>query len=88
MSRPHGVRPAAVVQGRPEAAREQHEQRGLCLICEDQPRQVRFVCGHANCCESCARLVKLRDNLCPTCRSPLGDAPGVPIGGVATTYVK
>ena len=52
-------------------------------------REVRFRCGHACACESCAQLVRRRDNLCPTCRLPLGDEPFEMLtDGVATTYVR
>jgi len=62
--------------------------RRVCVICEDQPREVRFACGHACTCTSCAVLVRNRDNLCPTCRAPLGDLPFKPVGPSMTTFVR
>ena len=62
--------------------------RRICVICEDQPREVRFPCGHACTCDSCAHLVRAKDNLCPTCRAPLGDEPFEPVGMETTTYVR
>ena len=44
----------------------------LCVVCDDAPRTVRFVCGHACCCDNCAAAVASTDNLCPICRTPLG----------------
>ena len=62
--------------------------RRICVICEDQPREVRFGCGHACTCTSCAELIRAKDNLCPTCRAPLGDAAFKPVGKELTTYVR
>ena len=62
--------------------------RRICVICEDQPREVRFNCGHACCCGTCAALVRAKDNLCPTCRTPLGSRPFASVGRDATTYVR
>ena len=62
--------------------------RRICVICEDMPREVRFVCGHACTCASCADLVRAKDNLCPTCRAPLGQQPFRRVGAVTTTFVR
>ena len=62
--------------------------RRFCIICEDSVRQVRFICGHACCCTSCADLVRARDNLCPTCRAPLGSEPFQTLGEEQTTFVR
>ena len=58
-----------------------------CVICEDAPRQVRFLCGHACCCEGCAELVRTASNVCPQCRAPLGLTPFTAIRGAAITFV-
>ena len=43
-----------------------------CEVCQDAPREVRFACGHCNCCQSCAELIAAsRTPLCPTCRAPI-----------------
>jgi hypothetical protein len=69
-------------------AASSHHTR-LCLICDDSPREVRFLCGHATACVACAELIRRKDNLCPTCRSPLGAEPFRLIGNAATTtYVR
>lgn len=61
----------------------------FCVICEDVPRQVRFPCGHACACEACAELIRVRDNLCPACRAPLGGAPFARVtDAIAETYVR
>ena len=70
------------------ASSESVPSRRICVICEDQPREVRFPCGHACTCDSCAHLVRAKDNLCPTCRAPLGDEPFEPVGVETTTYVR
>ena len=62
--------------------------RRICVICEDAPREVRFRCGHACTCADCADLVRAKDNLCPTCRAPLGQEAFKPIGVEMTTYVR
>ena len=62
--------------------------RKYCVICEDQPRQVRFRCGHACRGRTCGDLVRGLDNLCPTCRAPLGDGPFKSVGNTMTTYVR
>ena len=38
----------------------------------DAPREVRFRCGHSNCCQHCFQTVVLADAepKCPTCRQP------------------
>ena len=76
-------------QQQPPPPQHGRHQR-LCIICEDQPRQVRFLCGHSCACATCADLVRRNDNLCPTCRTPLGLAPFEPIAseGSTTTYVR
>ena len=45
-----------------------------CMICDDQPRELRFVCGHAICCRDCLPMV-LRQGKCPTCRTAFEEAP-------------
>ena len=40
-----------------------------CVICDDAPREVRFRCGHACCCEACAALVEAAGRECPICRA-------------------
>jgi len=40
-----------------------------CVVCMAAPRAVRFGCGHACCCESCAVL--LAGSRCPACRMPI-----------------
>ena len=51
-----------------------------CEICQDAPRQVRFACGHCNCCRECAVAVAASATpLCPTCREPIS-RNGVLIG--------
>ena len=64
--------------------------RRFCVICEDQPREVRFRCGHACTCAACADLVRAHDNLCPTCRAELGAAPFTLLSGrdAMQTYVR
>ena len=57
------------------SAAEVAEQPRLCIICESEPREVRFRCGHAVCCHGCVPRVQRCDNLCPQCREPLGDNP-------------
>ena len=43
----------------------------LCVICTSEPREVRFGCGHALCCEGCAnRMAKSQNATCPICRIP------------------
>ena len=57
-----------------EAAGEVEETAGAeerqCDLCYDAPRSVRFACGHALYCETCAPRVLERDTNCPTCRQP------------------
>jgi interleukin-1 receptor-associated kinase 1 len=49
-----------------------------CIICEDAPREVRFHCGHAVCCQGCLPLVLAQAApQCPTCREPLDGANAV-----------
>jgi hypothetical protein len=72
----------------PPATVESVPSRRICVICEDLPREVRFPCGHACACRSCADLVRRMDNLCPTCRKPLGSEPFAPVGSDSTTYVR
>ena len=36
------------------------EDRNLCIVCNDRPREVIFDCGHYVCCKNCG------DNLCAT----------------------
>ncbi|EOD27821.1 hypothetical protein EMIHUDRAFT_100184 [Emiliania huxleyi CCMP1516] len=41
-----------------------------CAVCMERPREVRFECGHACCCESCATtLSESAAPLCPQCRA-------------------
>ena len=75
-----------------EAAGEVEETAGAeerqCDLCYDAPRSVRFACGHALYCETCAPRVLERDTNCPACRRPA--LPIVDTGaGVAaqTTFV-
>ena len=56
---------AAVEVGETAAAEER-----LCDLCWDAPRSVRFACGHALYCETCAPRVLERDSNCPACRQP------------------
>merc|ERR1719424_2136542 len=57
-----------------EAAGEGEEKAGAeerqCDLCYDAPRSVRFACGHALYCETCAPRVLERDTNCPACRQP------------------
>ncbi|EOD36525.1 hypothetical protein EMIHUDRAFT_226294, partial [Emiliania huxleyi CCMP1516] len=41
-----------------------------CDLCWSAPRSVRFACGHALYCETCAPRVMERDTNCPACRQP------------------
>eukprot|EP00326_Haptolina_ericina_P037276 CAMPEP_0181237446 /NCGR_PEP_ID=MMETSP1096-20121128/38764_1 /TAXON_ID=156174 ORGANISM="Chrysochromulina ericina, Strain CCMP281" /NCGR_SAMPLE_ID=MMETSP1096 /ASSEMBLY_ACC=CAM_ASM_000453 /LENGTH=715 /DNA_ID=CAMNT_0023332795 /DNA_START=24 /DNA_END=2171 /DNA_ORIENTATION=+ len=62
-----GVRPGLAEEGLPLVARR-------CVICMAEPRAVRFTCGHACCCATCAEQLLLRsgnERRCPTCRVPI-----------------
>ena len=52
------------------AAAEPDGEERQCDLCYDAPRSVRFACGHALYCETCAPRVLERDTKCPTCRQP------------------
>ena len=55
----------------------------MCIVCLDKPRATRFGCGHACCCNDCARTLKAMPSIalpngervpqavCPTCRAPI-----------------
>ena len=58
------------------------------MICEEEPRQVRFVCGHACVCLGCAHKLRASHlNACPMCETPIGDAPFQPVGHRKSTFV-
>ena len=59
-----------------------------CIICMDAPRQVRFRCGHALCCNDCLPAC-LATKYCPTCREELRreEAGDVRDGEAAATFV-
>ena len=52
---------------------QQPEEKKVCIICLDEPRTVRFDCGHLLCCFNCSDELQKRGQPCPTCRA----APGV-----------
>ena len=60
-----------------------------CEICMDAPREVRFACGHSNCCQHCYQTVVLADAepKCPTCREPAIVAEQGAQVGSAPTWV-
>ena len=66
---------------------EEAEERE-CIICYSAPREVRFACGHATCCEVCLPAVLARRRECPTCNTPFGEQPviarGPHVGAEAT----
>eukprot|EP01084_Bolivina_argentea_P187159 322453_1 len=42
----------------------------LCVMCKESPRNcVFFPCKHMILCESCAKIIAKKNNLCPTCRT-------------------
>ena len=67
---------------------EKEEEERVCIICFSAPREVRFSCGHATCCEVCLPLVLARRSDCPTCNTPFGEQPvisrGPHVGAEAT----
>ena len=66
--------------GEPEAttARVSSEPKE-CMVCLENPREVRFGCGHACCCLSClddlkaSAAAKNEPVLCLTCREPIDE---------------
>lgn len=54
------------------------EERGLCILCKDQPANIMFVpCNHIVACEKCykANTPKFQST-CMVCRAPVGDGGG------------
>ena len=39
-----------------------------CVCCMDEPRSVRFECGHCVCCKTCADHLVQQRSCCPACR--------------------
>ncbi|EOD23092.1 hypothetical protein EMIHUDRAFT_308426 [Emiliania huxleyi CCMP1516] len=70
-----------------EAAGEVEETAGVeerqCDLCWNAPRSVRFACGHALYCETCAPRVLERDTNCPACRQP-----ALPIAATGTQVAE
>eukprot|EP00298_Acanthocystis_sp_HF-20_P008912 c17983_g1_i1.p1 GENE.c17983_g1_i1~~c17983_g1_i1.p1 ORF type:complete len:292 (+),score=86.11 c17983_g1_i1:88-963(+) len=42
----------------------------VCVICQENPVEVRFPCGHAFSCTRCSKMLLERSQPCPTCRCP------------------
>ena len=66
------------------------EEARLCIICEEAPREVRFVCGHALVCSGCLPAVVEQYKQCPNCDRPFGAQPVAEHGAhvrVAPTFV-
>ena len=66
------------------------EEARLCIICEEAPREVRFVCGHALVCSGCLPAVVEQYKKCPNCDRPFGAQPVAEHGAhvrVAPTFV-
>ena len=76
MQLPEALRLLAALGTAADAAQEtvQPDSTRLCLVCEENPREVRFACGHSCCCRHCLPLM-LKDGKCATCREPFGTAP-------------
>ena len=65
------------------------EEERVCIICCSAPREVRFACGHATCCEVCLPAVVTQHRKCPTCLEPFGAQPVIERGphlGIAPTF--
>ncbi|EOD13093.1 hypothetical protein EMIHUDRAFT_212804 [Emiliania huxleyi CCMP1516] len=60
----------ALVEAAGEVGETAAAEERLCDLCWDAPRSVRFACGHALYCETCAPRVLERDSNCPACRQP------------------
>lgn len=59
-----------------------------CVVCMAAPRSVRFTCGHAVCCESCAFSLLRAGHPCPTCRGVVEMLPTSSAVGSQPTYVQ
>ena len=77
-----GVPSTAAITKAPAAPNGAHEieEPRLCIICDTEPRSVRFRCGHAVCCLGCVPRVQGYGNTCPQCRTPLGTNPVAEVG--------
>lgn len=42
-----------------------------CLICVENPRSIRFGCGHSCTCEICAKIIIESTNSCPICKQKI-----------------
>ena len=52
----------------------------VCIICEEQPREMRFECGHAICCSICVAQVVHTLKRCPTCSFVFSNSPVIDAG--------
>ncbi|KNC86490.1 hypothetical protein SARC_01361 [Sphaeroforma arctica JP610] len=49
------------------------EASHTCVICMEDPRAMRFDCGHLIACRGCTDLLVDKGHPCPMCRSSIGD---------------
>jgi len=52
----------------------------VCIICEEEPREMRFECGHAICCSICVAQVVHTLKRCPTCNFVFSNSPIIDAG--------
>jgi hypothetical protein len=42
-----------------------------CIVCCENPRNMRFNCGHSSTCEECTKIIMANTNRCPICKQQI-----------------